>query len=44
MIHGVNTRTLDDRLRHIESVLDLLDRHMVEPIASYGDRIKKLEQ
>jgi hypothetical protein len=37
MIHGVNTRTLDDRLRHIESVVDLLDRHMVELIASYGD-------
>jgi hypothetical protein len=26
MIYGVNTRTLDDRLRHIESVLDILDR------------------
>jgi hypothetical protein len=43
-IRGVSARALDDRLRHIEDVIDLLNRHMVQLIASYGDRIKKLEQ
>jgi hypothetical protein len=28
MICGVNARALDDRLRHIEDVIDLLNRHM----------------
>jgi hypothetical protein len=42
--HLVTTIARRRRALQLESVVDLLERRMVKLIASYGDRIKKLEQ